>query len=103
MSFDFDSPQNFTKLEIFNWECIPKKYSSNLNNQVIWKITSEDISVQIARSYNVIPNTVRHWRNKFNENRPELFPKCEEVEKLQQRSTELEQLLGQKQREGLQY
>jgi len=79
---------------------MPKRYSPNLKFQVVLEIISEDKSAaEVARAYDVHPNTVRNWVNKFKENGSEVFAKNGEVKQLEERIRELEQLVGQKERE----
>ncbi|MBS3788053.1 transposase [Candidatus Bipolaricaulota bacterium] len=79
---------------------MPKKYSPSLKFQVVWEIVSEDkTAAQVARTYDVHPNTVRNWVKKFKENGSEVFAKNGEVKQLEERIRELEQLVGQKERE----
>ncbi|MBS3792726.1 transposase [Candidatus Bipolaricaulota bacterium] len=79
---------------------MPKKYSPSLKFQVVWEIVSEDkTAAQVARAYDVHPNTVRNWVNKFKENGSEVFAKNGEVKQLEERIRELERLVGQKERE----
>jgi len=79
---------------------MPKSYSPSLKFQVTMEVISEDKSAaQVARTYDVHPNTVRNWVKRFKENGSEVFAKNGEVKELEQRIRELEQLLGQKERE----
>ncbi len=79
---------------------MPKSYSPNLKFQVVLEVISEDKSAaQVARAYDVHPNTVRNWVGKFKENGSEVFAKNGEVKKLEEHIRELEQLVGQKERE----
>lgn len=64
------------------------------------EVISESKSAsQVARAYHVHPNTVRNWVDKFKENGSEVFTKNGEINQLEQNIRELEQLLGQKERE----
>jgi len=79
---------------------MPKSYSPNLKFQVVLEVISEDKSAaQVARAYDVHPNTVRNWVGKFKENGSEVFTKNGEVKELEEHIRELEQLVGQKERE----
>jgi transposase-like protein len=79
---------------------MPKSYSPNLKFQVVLEIISKDKSAaEVARAYDVHPNTVRNWVKKFKENGSEVFAKNGEVKELEERIRELEQLVGQKERE----
>ena len=79
---------------------MPKSYSPKLKFQVVIEIITEDKSAaEAARAYDVHPNTVRNWVKKFKENGSEVFAKNGEVKELEERIRELEQLVGQKERE----
>lgn len=79
---------------------MPKSYSPKLKFQVVWEVISENRNpAQVARSYDVHPNTVRSWINKFKENGTEVFNQDGEVKQLEKKIAELEQLLGKKERE----
>ena len=79
---------------------MPKSYSPNLKFQVVLEIISKDKSAaEVARAYDVHPNTVRNWVKKFKKNGAEVFAKNGEVKQLEERIRELEQLVGQKERE----
>ncbi|MCK4420501.1 transposase [candidate division WOR-3 bacterium] len=79
---------------------MPKRYSPRLKFQVVMEVISDkrDPS-QIARSYDVHPNTIRNWVERFRENGSEIFSKDGEVKDLEREIAELERLLGQKERE----
>jgi transposase len=79
---------------------MPKRYSPRLKFQVVMEVISEKKdSSQIARSYDVHPNTIRNWVERFRENGSEIFSKDGEVKDLEREIAELERLLGQKERE----
>lgn len=64
------------------------------------EVISEDRDPsQIARSYDIHPNTIRNWVERFRENGSEIFSKDGEVKDLEREIAELERLLGQKERE----
>lgn len=54
---------------------------------------------QVARDYDVHPNTVRNWIKKFKENGVEVFNKNGEVKELEEKVAKFERLLGEKERE----
>lgn len=62
-------------------------------------ISDNKDSSQIARSYDVHPNTIRNWVERFRENGSEIFSNNGEVKDLEREIAELERLLGQKERE----
>jgi transposase-like protein len=79
---------------------MPKKYQPKIKFQVVLEALESDQSVaQVARNYDVHPNTVHKWIDAFKENGQEVFSKDGEIAELEQKITELEQLVGQKERE----
>ena len=101
LSCNFDSPQEFAKLEIpqpggetHAKEVFPKfKVPSCLGDS----LRRQD-SCPSSKSL-VHPNTVRNWVDKFKGNGSEVFAKNGEVKKLKEHIRKLEQLVGQKERE----
>lgn len=74
-----------------------KRYSPKLKFQVVMELLSSDKSpAQLARAYDVHPNTIRNWEKKFEEKGPEIFSGDREVAKYEKKISELEQLLGKK-------
>ena len=53
-----------------------KRYSPRFKFQVVMEATTNSNKVvQVARAYDVHPNTVRNWINEFKEKGPEIFSK----------------------------
>jgi len=77
-----------------------KRYSPRFKFQVVMEATTNSKKVvQTARAYDVHPNTVKNWINEFKEKGPEIFSKKGTVNDLEQKISELERLLGRKERE----
>ena len=77
-----------------------KRYSAKVKSRVVLEVLeSERSPAEIAREYDVHPNTVRNWVNKFKSNAEQVFNKDQAVKELKQEKRELEQLLGKKDRE----
>jgi len=76
------------------------RYSPQLKSQVALEVIDHDKSpAEVARAYDVHPNTVRNWVQTFRDNASAIFAKDGEVQGLEQDIRELEQLVGQKERE----
>jgi len=76
---------------------MPKKYSPKLKFQVVKELLESDKSVsQVARAYDVHPNTVRNWEETFNEKGPELFEKDGTVAEYEKKISRLERMIGKK-------
>lgn len=76
------------------------RYSAKVKSRVVLEVLeSERSPAEIAREYDVHPNTVRNWVNKFKSNAEQVFNKDQAVKELKQEKRELEQLLGKKDRE----
>ena len=74
-----------------------KGYSPKLKFQVVLElIRSEKNAAQLARIYDVHPNTIRNWETKFKEKGPEIFSGDKEIARYEKRLSEMEQLLGKK-------
>lgn len=74
-----------------------KRYSPKLKFQVVLEaLTGGKSPGQIARQYNVHPNSVALWKNTFLERGSELFAEDRAVQEYERRIAELEQLLGKK-------
>lgn len=74
-----------------------KRYSPKLKFQVVMEVLSGDKSTaQVAKAYNIHPNTVAAWKREFIEKGPELFGQDGMVKEYEQRIAELEQLVGKK-------
>jgi len=77
-----------------------KRYSAQVKSQVVLEVLESDRSLpEVAREYDVHPNTVRNWVNQFKSNAEEVFNKDQTIKDLKQENRELEQLLGKKERE----
>ena len=74
-----------------------KRYSPQLKFQVVMEVlTGNKSKAQVAKAYNIHPNTVGTWKKEFMEKGPELFGQEGTVKEYEQRIAELEQLLGKK-------
>lgn len=74
-----------------------RTYSAKLKFQVVLEVLTEDTSIaQVARAYDVHPNSVGLWKKQFLENGPEVFAEDSTVHEYERRIRDLEQLLGQK-------
>jgi transposase-like protein len=74
-----------------------KRYSPKLKFQIVLEVLSGDRSVgQVAKAYNVHPNSVHKWKKDFLENGPEVFDQDGVVAEYERRIADLEQLLGKK-------
>lgn len=74
-----------------------KRYSAKFKFQVVLELLESDRTVpQVARSYDVHPNTLYRWKETFLENGSEVFGGDEQLKEYEQKIDELEQLLGKK-------
>ena len=74
-----------------------KRYSPKLKFQIVLEVLKGDRSVgQVAKAYDVHPNSVHKWKNDFLENGPEVFDQAGVVAEYERRIADLEQLLGKK-------
>jgi len=74
-----------------------KRYSPKLKFHVVLEaLTGGKSPGQIARQYNVHPNSVALWKKTFLERGSELFAEDRAVQEYERRIAELEQLLGKK-------
>lgn len=74
-----------------------KRYTPKFKFQVVMELLEGDKSAgQVAKAYDVHPNTVNNWRQKLMNNGPELFAKDGTVAEYERRIADLEQLLGKK-------
>jgi len=79
---------------------MPKKYDPSVKFQIVLEAIKGDNSVaEVARSYDVHPNTVHKWIDQFEDNGEEVFADDSEVSELEQKIADLERLVGQKERE----
>lgn len=74
-----------------------KRYSSKVKFQVVLELLQGDKTpAQVAKAYNVHPNTVTNWKQTFLENGSEIFAKNGTVAEYEKQIAALEQLLGKK-------
>jgi len=65
---------------------MPKKYSPKVKFQIVKEVLSTDKSVaQIAREYDVHPNTIHNWKDTFEENGPEVFGSSDEIKEYEKK------------------
>jgi transposase-like protein len=76
---------------------MPRRYSPKLKFQVVLELLQGDKTPsQVARAYNVHPNSAGLWKRTFLQKGPEIFTKDGVVSDYERRIAELEQLLGKK-------
>ncbi len=76
---------------------MPKRYPPKLKFQVVLELLNGNKTPsQVARAYNVHPNSAGLWRRAFLEKGPEIFAKDGVVADYERRIADLEQLLGKK-------
>ena len=74
-----------------------KRYPTKLKFQVVLELLRGDKTPsQVARAYNVHPNSAGLWKQEFLEKGPEIFSKDRVVSEYERRIAELEQLVGKK-------
>jgi transposase len=74
-----------------------KRYTPKLKFQVVLElITGEKTLGQVAKAYDVHPNTVSQWKRKFLEKGAEVFAQGDTVAEYERRIAGLERLLGKK-------
>lgn len=74
-----------------------RTYSPKLKFQVVLEVLSEERSLaQVAKAYDVHPNSVGLWKKQFLEKGPEIFSEDSTVREYERRIRDLEQLLGKK-------
>lgn len=74
-----------------------RRYSPKLKFQVVLEaLTGEKTPGQIAKAYDVHPNSVGLWKKAFVERGPEVFAKNATVREYERRISELERLVGRK-------
>ena len=77
-----------------------KRYSPKLKFQVVLELLKGDKTPgQVARAYNVHPNSAGLWKRTFLEKGPEIFSRDGDVTEYERRISELEHLLGKKEME----
>jgi len=74
-----------------------KRYSPKLKFQVVLELLKGNKTPsQVARTYNVHPNSAGLWKRTFIEKGPEIFSRDGDVTEYERRIAELERLLGKK-------
>ena len=74
-----------------------KRYTPKLKFQVVMELLQGDKTLgQIAKAYQVHPNTVNNWKQTLLDKGPEIFNQNGTVAEYEQRIADLEQLLGKK-------
>lgn len=74
-----------------------KRYSPKFKAQVVIEVLRSDkTEAEVARAYDVHPNTVNRWKEEFLENASDVFGGDEQLKEYEQKVSELEQLLGKK-------
>lgn len=74
-----------------------RRYSPRLKFQVVLEaLSGERTPGQIAKVYDVHPNSVGLWKRRFLEEGPEIFARDSTVKEYERRIAELEQLVGKK-------
>lgn len=77
-----------------------KRYSSSLKARIVLEILESERSIpEVAREYDMHPNTVRNWVSRFKSEAEKVFDRGGENKELKKQIRELEQLLGKKERE----
>jgi transposase-like protein len=75
----------------------PKTYSAQFKFTVVLEaLKAEKTEGEIARGYGVHPVTLSRWKKQFLEHGAEVFGGSEEVKAYEQRISQLERMLGQK-------
>jgi transposase-like protein len=76
---------------------VAKRYTPKLKFQVVLELLQGDKTLgQIAKTYQVHPNTINNWKQTLLDKGPELFNHNGTVAEYEQRIADLEQLLGKK-------
>jgi len=74
-----------------------KRYSPNLKFQVVLELLKGNKTPsQVARAYNVHPNSAGLWKQTFLEKGPEMFSRDGDITEYERRIAELEHLVGKK-------
>ena len=74
-----------------------KHYTPKLKFQVVLELLQGDKTPgQVAKAYQVHPNTVNNWKQRLLDKGPEIFNQKSVVAEYEQRLAEMEQLLGKK-------
>ena len=74
-----------------------KRYTPKLKFQVVMELLQADKTFgQVAKAYQVHPNTANNWKQTLLDKGPEIFNQTGTVAEYEQRLADLEQLLGKK-------
>lgn len=74
-----------------------KRYSAKFKFQVVLELLQGDLRVgQVAKAYDIHPNTASGWKETFLEKGPEVFSQNSTIAEYEKRLSQLERLLGQK-------
>lgn len=74
-----------------------KRYNPKFKAQVVIEVLrSDQTEAEVARAYDVHPNTVNRWKEEFLDNAADVFGGDEQLKEYEQKVSELEQLLGKK-------
>lgn len=74
-----------------------KSYPPKFKFQIVLELLQGEQSVgQLAKSYNVHPNSILKWKKELLEKGPQLFAQDNRAVEYQERIVQLEQLLGKK-------
>lgn len=76
---------------------MPKSYPPKFKFQIVLELLQGEQSVgQLAKSYNVHPNSILKWKKDLLERGPQIFARDNSVAEYEERIAQLEQLLGKK-------
>ena len=74
-----------------------KRYPPKLKFQIVLELLQGEHSVgQLAKAYDVHPNSIIKWKKQLLEKGPELFAQDNTLAEYEERIAQLEQLLGKK-------
>ena len=74
-----------------------KRYSPKFKFQVVLEVlTGDKTPGQVAKAYDVHPNTINNWKQTVLDKGPELFAKDGTVAEYEKKIADMERLLGQK-------
>jgi transposase len=76
---------------------VAKRYTPKLKFQVVLELLQgKKTPGQVAKAYQVHPNTINNWKQRLLDKGPEIFNHNSTVAEYEQRIADLEQLLGKK-------
>jgi len=76
---------------------VAKRYSPKFKFQVVLEVlTGDKTPGQVAKAYDVHPNTINNWKQTVLDKGPELFAKDGTVAEYEKKIADMERLLGQK-------